>query len=99
MSQNSALGTDTEKLVALFVGFAVAAMVLPVLVPRLGQGIAHWALAHHVLVPAAHAVFVIPGLGAGPDLRRVLIAAAVLVALAIAGAAVTRSVAANKASR
>lgn len=98
MSQNDNLGTESEKLIALFVAFAAASLAAPVLLPKVGEAITRWVLEHHVLVRPNRALFPIPGLDAGPDLRRLLIAAAVLLAVVFVGRVVARAVADRKAT-
>lgn len=65
--------------------FAAAAVVLlaagPSLLASAGINATSWLLAHHVLVPPGQALFQVPFLQAGPDVRRLLVALLVLVAV------------------
>lgn len=66
---------------------AIAVLVVPSvaasMLPKLRAQASAWLLENSVLVPAERALFEIPGMGGGPDLRRVVITVLVLAAAAI----------------
>lgn len=70
---------DTEMLILVVVGGLIAVTVLPALISKWATGLDGWLLEHHVLVPGAEALFTLPGMTGGPDLRRVVILACVLI--------------------
>ncbi|MDN5766071.1 MAG: hypothetical protein L0H96_09430 [Humibacillus sp.] len=69
---------DTEILVILVAGVLLAVTVLPAMLAKWATGLDAWLLQHHILVPTAQALFTLPGMSSGPDLRRLLVLACAL---------------------
>ena len=80
--------TDNERVVGVLIVMIVAGAILPTAIPALGESLSTWLVTHHVLVEPYQSLVVIPGLTAGLDTRRLVVAVLLLMAAAIfAGAA------------
>lgn len=85
---------EAERILAAMLIMMLGPSVIATVLPRLRTQITQWTLESNVLVPTSHALFAVPGLDAGPDLRRVAIA---VLALVFALWLVTRARAAKRA--
>ena len=84
--------TDNERVAGVVLLLIIGGAILPTLIPTLGASASSWLVEHQVLVDPDHAVVSIPGLGAGLDARRLVVAVLLLVAVMIFGAASRRGV-------
>jgi len=69
---------ETDRIVLVALAMLFGPGLVASFVPKVCDQVAGWLLDSHVLVPAGRALVEVPGLGAGPDLRRVAIAVLVL---------------------
>lgn len=91
--------TDNERVVGVLIVMIVAGAVLPTAIPALGKSLSTWLVDHQVLVEPSQSLLVIPGLAAGLDLRRLVVAVLLLVAAAIFAGAARRGARTGRGSR
>ncbi len=84
-------GGGNDETMGLLIVVAVALVAVPALLPSFAAGITHWLLTNRVLVPAHEALFALPGIPAGPDMRRLLIAALLILGTVLAIRATRRT--------
>lgn len=82
-------GTDNERVAGVVILLIIGGAVLPTLIPTLGATVTSWLLDQDVLVDPDQSLLTIPGLDAGLDSRRLVIAL-LLVAAAILFTAAAR---------
>lgn len=64
---------DADRTMGYIIVAAAAMLVLPTMIPKVRDAIAAWLLDHRVLVVPEQALFEVPFLGAGLDVRRLVI--------------------------
>lgn len=86
---------EYERTAMFILAVLLAPATLAYLVPHLAAQAGAWLLAHHVLVPAAQSLVILPGLGAGVDGARL----GLLGCLALAAALTARQIRTRLAGR
>lgn len=76
--------SEDERLVGILLLLLAGPAVAMVVVPSARDAAEAWLVQRSVLVPASQALFAVPGMDSGPDLRRFVVGVLVLVALAAA---------------
>lgn len=74
---------EGEQVFGVLIFLGLASLTLPGLIPGLRHVFVRWLLSQGVLLAKPACLFTIPGLGIGPDLRRLLITTLVLVSAAL----------------
>lgn len=74
-----------ELITTVMIGLTFLPVVVGALVPQVRQAVSGWLLEHGVLVAPEAAWVTIPFVGAGLDVRRIVILAVVLIAIAWVG--------------
>lgn len=64
---------EGDRVVGYIIAAAAAMLVLPAMIPKVRDAVAGWLLDHRVLVAPEQALFEVPFLGAGLDVRRLVI--------------------------
>lgn len=75
---NSRGSEEMDRIMLVVLAMLFGPGIIATFVPKVRDQLAQWLLESNVLVPANRALFEVPGLGAGPDLRRLAIAMLVL---------------------
>ena len=64
---------ENDRVVGYIIAAVAAMLVLPSMIPKVRDAVAVWLLDHRVLVAPEQALFEVPFLGAGLDVRRLVI--------------------------